>query len=223
MGDLKLGAKLPSESELAQQFGVNRSTVREGIRELEHEGLVRREGRRRLSVSLPSTAYLAPRASRALVMHQVTFKELWEVALVLEPASASLCAQNRTEAERVAIANNLERTRKSLSDGRHSAELDTQYHSLIAAGTHNKALLPSREPIGLLLYPAFEILIPHLPQAIVRMQKAHEQVADAIARRDAADAEQWMRKHIVDFRRGWELAKLSLDAPVNLPPAIAEA
>jgi DNA-binding FadR family transcriptional regulator len=223
MGDLKLGSMLPSESELAEQFGVNRSTVREGIRQLEHEGLVRRQGRKRLSVSIPNTSDLAPRASRALVMHQVTFKELWDVALVLEPASAMLCAQNCTDAQLVAIRDNLERSSKSLAYGHRCAELDTEFHGLIAEGAHNKALLLSREPIGLLLYPAFEILIPLLPQAVSRMLRAHEQVAEAIGRRNPTEAEQWMRKHIVDFRRGWEMARLSLDLPVDLPPAIAEA
>ena len=38
-GELKAGAQLPTETELAGQFGVNRSTVREGIRQLENEGL----------------------------------------------------------------------------------------------------------------------------------------------------------------------------------------
>src|SRR5580698_1753995 len=94
-GDLKPGNQLPSEAELAEQFGVNRSTVREGIRQLENDGFVRREGRKRLCVSVPTSSDLAPRASRALVMHQVTFKELWEVARVLEPACAALCAANR--------------------------------------------------------------------------------------------------------------------------------
>ena len=37
-GLLKPGEQLPSETELASQFGVNRSTVREGIRQLESEG-----------------------------------------------------------------------------------------------------------------------------------------------------------------------------------------
>ena len=37
-GELKAGAQLPTETELAEQFGVNRSTVREGIRQLENEG-----------------------------------------------------------------------------------------------------------------------------------------------------------------------------------------
>ena len=54
-GELRAGDQLPTEAELAQQFGVNRSTVREGIRQLENEGLVSREGRKRLTVSVPGS------------------------------------------------------------------------------------------------------------------------------------------------------------------------
>src|ERR1700680_3138287 len=93
-GDLKAGAQFPTEARLAGQFGVNRSTVREGIRQLENEGLVSREGRNGLTVSIPGSEKLSSQATRALVMRQVTFKELWEVALVLEPASAAMCAQH---------------------------------------------------------------------------------------------------------------------------------
>jgi len=41
---LQDGDRLPSEAELARQFGVNRSTVREAVRELQGNGLL---GRRR--------------------------------------------------------------------------------------------------------------------------------------------------------------------------------
>ena len=48
------GERLPSETELARQFGVNRSTVREALRELESRGLVqRRPGSKLMSVSRP--------------------------------------------------------------------------------------------------------------------------------------------------------------------------
>ena len=221
-GDLKPGDKLPSEAELAEQFGVNRSTVREGIRQLENDGFVRREGRKRLCVSVPTSSDLAPRASWALVMHQVTFKELWEVARVLEPACAQLSALNRTAAQVAAVQDNIDRTRHSISNARLSTALDTEYQLLVAEGAHNHALLLSREPVGLLLYPAFDMLHPLLPQALGRMLQAHERIAAAIVAGDADGAELWMRKHIVDFRRGWEMAKLSLDAPVTLPGGIGE-
>ena len=42
-GRLQIGNRLPSEQKLAEQFGVNRSTVREGIRLLEETGVLRRE------------------------------------------------------------------------------------------------------------------------------------------------------------------------------------
>ena len=47
-GRLKPGDPVGTESELVRQFGVNRSTVREGIRLLEQSGLVAREPSRRL-------------------------------------------------------------------------------------------------------------------------------------------------------------------------------
>ena len=64
-------------SELVKQFGVNRSTVREGIRLLEQSGLVAREASRRLLVAAPHYRRLATRMSRALILQQVTFRELW--------------------------------------------------------------------------------------------------------------------------------------------------
>ncbi len=68
LGRLKVGDRLPSETELASQFGVHRSTVREGIRLLEESGLVARVGRTTLEVTLPHFQDLGTRASRALTM-----------------------------------------------------------------------------------------------------------------------------------------------------------
>jgi GntR family transcriptional regulator, transcriptional repressor for pyruvate dehydrogenase complex len=221
-GALKTGDQLPTELQLAEHFGVNRSTVREGIRQLENEGLVRREGRKRLCVSLPDQRDLAPRVIRTLVMHQVTFREVWEAALVLEPACASLCAQNRSDELLAALKSNLERTRHILGDARRCTELDTEYHSLVAEGARNKALLLSREPVGVMLNSAFDRLCPLLPQASGRMLRAHEQVAKAISEGNAADAALWMQKHIMDFRRGWEMASLSLDQAVDLSTIVAD-
>lgn len=221
-GELKTGDQLPTESQLAEQFGVNRSTVREGIRQLENEGLVRREGRKRLCVTVPDQRDLAPRMIRTLVMHQVTFRELWEAALELEPACASRCADNRSDKLLAALNRNLDDTRHVIDDARRCTELDTEYHSLVAEGAHNKALLLSREPVGMLLYSAFDRLCPLLPQASGRMLRAHEQITGAIGERNSDRAAFWMRKHIIDFRRGWEMASLSLEFPVDLPRVVAD-
>src|SRR5580765_4859207 len=86
-GRLRPGDPVGTESELVRQFGVNRSTVREGIRLLEQSGLVAREPSRRLSVAVPHYHRLATRMTRALILQQVTFRELWHTSRALEPAA----------------------------------------------------------------------------------------------------------------------------------------
>ena len=62
-GRLKVGDPLPAETTLAEQFGVNRSTVREGIRLLEQSGLVERQGGKRPRISIPHYLELASSAN----------------------------------------------------------------------------------------------------------------------------------------------------------------
>ena len=84
---LRAGDALPSETDLARQFGVNRSTVREAIRELESLGLLGRgRGEKRLRVTRPEPLRISSGVSRALALHDVTFMELWEAMMAIEPA-----------------------------------------------------------------------------------------------------------------------------------------
>lgn len=214
-GVLQPGHILPTETVLAEKFGVNRSTVREGIRRLESEGLLKRGGGKRLTVSVPRYGDLAPRATRALVLNQVTFLELWNVALALEPLSAALAAANADEDETAAMRANLEALEDALSKRQSPATLDIEFHTLIDTASRNRALTLAREPVGLLLYTAMEGLVPHLPRAGQRTLEAHFRIFDAIERRDADAAADWMRKHVIDFRRGYELANIPLDTPAG--------
>ena len=94
---LREGDRLPPETELARQFGVNRSTVREALRELESNGLVtRRPGSKLMSVSRPQHLAIAGAVTRGLVLHDVTFMEVWEALTLLEPPIAEVAAGNDT-------------------------------------------------------------------------------------------------------------------------------
>ena len=77
-GELNPGDQLPGEAELAQLFGVTRSTVREGLRQLESDGLVHRPSPRRLEVTVPQAAQLTTRAGRAMAMMKVRSRMSWK-------------------------------------------------------------------------------------------------------------------------------------------------
>jgi len=228
-GELKPGTPLPPEQELAAQFGVNRSTIRESIRLLEQEGLLERRQGRRLFVVLPGLFDLAPRALRSLVLHQVTFEELWEVAVVVEPEAARLAALRVDDAELREIDDNLAATAETVVGKPGAAqiqrhwELDAEFHALIARASKNRALMMSRESFSLLYRPLATRLQQALPQSAQRNLEAHRQIALALRGRDAPRAHEWTRKHLVDFRKGFLQAGLPTDAPADRVPERARA
>jgi DNA-binding FadR family transcriptional regulator len=220
-GQLKPGTALPSEQELAAQFGVNRSTIREAIRVLEQEGLLERHQGRRLIVALPGLFDLAPRAVRSLILHQVTFDEVWELAIVVEPEAARLAAQRADAADLRDIDENLTATAETVGGPSDAAriqrhwDLDAAFHALIARASKNRSLMMSRESFSLLYRPLATRLQQALPQSAERNLHAHRQIAAAVHDRDEQRAHEWTRKHLVDFRKGFLQARLPMDAPAD--------
>jgi len=217
-GRLGPGDQLPTETELAEQFGLTRHTVREGLRILEQGGLVGREAGRRLFVKQPHYAELAPRALRALVMQRVTFIELWEVSMSLEPNAAARAATMIDPARIGELEGNLREMEEALDAGRSIVALDVAFHTLVAEIAANKALLLAREPISQLFYPALIKLFAHprnRDNGPRRLVEAHRHIIAALKAGDSTEAESWMRRHIADFRRGYDVCGFDLNEPVE--------
>lgn len=220
-GALRVGDRLPTETDLAARFGLHRSTTREGLRLLEESGLVVRGEGRRLYAAAPRASDVSVRARRALVLQGVTFDQLWRLLSVLEPAAASEAAAVITDEDCDALERNLEQMKAAAAEGRSIAKLDMEFHSLIAEATRNGAWLLAREPAAALAYSADERMLPLVPQSSARQVAAHEEILAALKARDGARAAAWMRRHIDDFRRGYELAQLDMHQPIGLPRGVA--
>jgi DNA-binding FadR family transcriptional regulator len=218
-GRLALGEPLPTETDLAAQFGVTRHTVRAGIRVLEQTGFVKREAGRRLYVTLPRYEELAPRSSRALLMQRVTFRELWEVSLQLEVCAAELAAERNSRTLVESLRANLSDMEMAFKRGQDIIALDLAFHTLIAEAAENRVLLAAREPVTLLFYPALRKLFKHPITHDVsprRLIEAHRHLVRAFEDRDKQAVRDWMSKHIVDFRRGYEFAGFDIDGVADL-------
>lgn len=222
-GALKPGAPLPTEKELSEQFGVNRSTIREAIRQIEQLGLVTRRQGRRLFVCMPGVSALSSNLMRSMLLQHVSFEDLWQVAMLLEPLGARLATQAASASDLDEIHDNLNQAQQlcdsPVSPERDHAltELDVSFHALVARASNNRALMLAREPIGMLLTPALTRLQGLLPGAHTRNLRAHQHVFDAIREHDADRAELWMRRQIKDFQRGFALARLDMSVPITEP------
>ena len=213
-GEVQPGDALPIETELAQKYGVHRSTMREGLRHLEQDGLLRRDGKK-LVVTIPSHRDLARAAERALRMRQVSYRDVWELTLSLEPLCARLAAERITAAELAAIDDNLAATADCVARGQAPIAETIAFQNLVAEATHNEALLLARGPVSLLMRAGYTAIAPALPQSGARLLQAHRHVAEALRRGDAATAVEWTHKHLRDHQRGFEVAGLDMDAPIS--------
>ena len=216
-GGIRPGEPIGTEAELVKQFGVNRSTVREGIRLLEHDGILQRQSNRRLAVSLPHYERLASRTTRAMVLHEVTFRELYEAAMALQMATIEGAALRATAAMIAALEENVARTARVLGDPGAVAELDSEFHALIGKASGNRVLQLAREPSDLLVYPTTKLILSKVPEGPARLLQAHRMLLDAIRRRDVEAGRLWARRHLNDWRKGFERAGQDLDRPIDSP------
>jgi DNA-binding FadR family transcriptional regulator len=210
-GVLREGERLPAEAQLARQFGVNRGTVREALRELESQGMVeRRAGSKLMSVSRPMPHAVARDISRALTLHQVTFLEVWEALTILEPPIAEGAASARTEADVTQLAAVAGRFAQDSAATSAAVSHAAQFFRCLSEATHNRVLQLAQEPLLTLLEPSLRDMIDKVPQARARIAVAEERILQAVAAGAADEARSWMEKHIRDFRKGYELARIDL-------------
>jgi DNA-binding FadR family transcriptional regulator len=209
---LREGERLPSETELARQFGVNRSTVREALRELESRGLVRRRpGSKLMSVSRPHQQRVAEGVSQALLLHDVSVRDVWEALTILEPPIAQAAARARSAPDLARIVAAAQAFAAERGDTEQAVQRTAQVFRCIGQATHNQVLGLAQEPLLQLLEPSLRVMIDKVPQARSRIAIAHRRLLEALQARDADGAQSWMARHIRDFRKGYEIAGIDLE------------
>jgi DNA-binding FadR family transcriptional regulator len=140
-----------------------------------------------------------------LALHDVTFLELWEAMMAIEPVAAQYAAARRTPAQLQALVRAGARFKREVADTAAAVSAVVDFFTAVAAASGNQVLELSQAPLNLLLAPALTRMIDRVPQARARIQAAQARIADAIKLRRSEQARTWMEKHIRDFKRGYEL------------------
>jgi GntR family transcriptional regulator, transcriptional repressor for pyruvate dehydrogenase complex len=214
---MSAGDVLPAETDLAQQFRVHRSTVREALRQLESAGLVvRPPGAKRMVVSRPHAAKVSSGMRHALVLHNVTFVDVWEAMMVIEPEVAALAATRRTQSELDALVQAAEAFRTWPKDDPNAVDVVAEFFQVMGAASRNQVLVLAKQSLTDALAPSLARMIDTVPQARQRIADAQRRIITAVRDKNADEARKWMSKHVRDYQRGYELAGISPDTPISV-------
>lgn len=201
-GALPPGTALPSEPELARQFGVSRIVIREAIRILAEKGLV--------AVRHGSGMWIQPPEQWDQLDPQILFErlrsnrdpswleEILELRKILELAAAELAAQRRTPEQLAQLSEILERMRAALSDPSNYVNLDIAFHEAIMDAAGNRLLREARRPLSEVLFSSW-LMTTRSAERLARTHEGHEEIYAAIAAGDPVAAREAMRRHIEHF------------------------
>lgn len=206
-GDLREGERLPSETDLARQAGVSRSTVREAFRMLQEAGLIDRASPRVMVVQRRTEDPAYRELMHELRRQEVTFHHLHETLLVLEPELARLAASRADANDLRVLRANVEAAERNLDHFQEWNRLDEEFHLAIAEISGNPALIIARTPITKLLLPTLHRFMNSRAMTEHATGYHHRIVAE-IEARDPDTAAAVMRRHVNDFRTAWEKAGL---------------
>jgi len=192
---MKPGDMLPPERELAESFGVSRSSIRDAIRRLELVGMVEpRQGSGTIVRELSADALINP-LTTVLVQKRKLVVELLDVRKMLEPPLAARAATHAAAADVAEMEDILVRQGEKLRQGDAAIEEDNEFHYAIAMASDNSVVLKVLDVLMDLLRETRERAL----QVEGRPQKSiagHRRILTAIKRHDPVAAELAMRRHI---------------------------
>ena len=182
------GAALPTERDLVTSTGLGRGSVREALRILEAQGLVRtRAGRYGGSVvARPTDALLATHINLFAKGNSVSLRALVEARQALEPMVAYLAARNRTAEDLAALKAISKRIdQAAINDVPLFLQENVHWHSALAAASHNDLLRAFTASISAQMFEASRLDKFASPDVRGLVTHAHRRILQAIEAQDA--------------------------------------
>lgn len=183
-GELKSGVRL-IQNELADQYGVSTTPVREALRDLATEGLIRFD------------------AHRGAVVHEVDgdeLEEIYEMRMLLEPLAIEKAVTRITE-EELRYAERIQRSAELETDPGRWVDLNRRFHAVFADGARAPRLSAILKQLrdASALYVGYVLRVS--PSAMSTGNREHRELLEACKRRDVEAAVQVTRRHLQATRQ----------------------
>lgn len=140
-GALAAGESLPAERQLAEQFGVGRSSVREALRILEHAGVLEVRVGKGTFVTGEAQSKAALMRAEASMVGDHSPLDVIVARIAVEPLCAQVAASARGTSDDEELRHCIDEQRRITGSGDDPADADGRFHLAIAEATHNSALV----------------------------------------------------------------------------------
>jgi DNA-binding FadR family transcriptional regulator len=219
-GDLAPGDALPSEAELGAIHDVSRITVREAIKTLQAQGVIRVENGRGSYVQ-PVAEWVSLdavlRITSAGGRDDDVAVQLIEVRRMLETGAAALAAGRRTDEDLVQLAAYVDEMRESSAAGDIDAfvRADLAFHDVILRASGNVFLRVLFEPLTRVLAER-RAQTSRVPEIQAHAIDEHASVLEALRTGEAETARRAMDRHMdqtMDDLRHYVLDARRTDVP----------
>jgi GntR family transcriptional regulator, transcriptional repressor for pyruvate dehydrogenase complex len=208
-GELPEGVALPAERELVRQTQMSRATVREALRILEVQNLLRVKAGRAggAFIQRPTTKSMASSVSLMIRGQKIKLADLMETREALEPFCAELAARNRTDDELAVLNRANDDIANPDADLSAFLQANLDWHVGVAMAGHNELLIGFMTALSQAIYTGTEnaAFVDDTVRSVT--QRAHRSITAAIRSRDADAAGRRMRRHVHSYAK----AALAMD------------
>lgn len=199
----RLGSRnrLPSVKDMAAQFGVSQTVIREAMARLRADGLVvARHGSGVYVADDPRGRPLRIDPRSVTTIHAVM--GIMEVRLGLEVEAAGVAAERRSERQLRAIGAALDAIGRAAAEGKPAVDEDYEFHAAIATATGNPHFSMLLEFLGRYIIPRQRVRVgrgtlSEQNRYLAKIQREHEAIHAAIATGNVAAARNAMRRHLL--------------------------
>ncbi|ASP23488.1 HTH-type transcriptional regulator LutR (plasmid) [Antarctobacter heliothermus] len=193
-GKLGIGDRLPQEKELIEQFGFSRAVIREALRTLEAEGLIKLVSGRNGGAEIcePDPLKFVPAITTLMRLQNTSVEEVHETLELIEPIIAEIAAERLEQEDIDLLQQSIDLMLENANDPLVCQTQSNRFHILLARATRNQMLI---------------FLSTMIRQVIVRLEykgvgerpkqvaEEHQRILDALKSRDGAEARQATLDH----------------------------
>lgn len=203
-GDYRLGDQLPTEFELAAQYRVSRTVIREAMKTLKERGWVdTRVGKGTFLIDNVSRGVGASFDVIVRMNPDLGFEHLIEVRELLEPGIAALAAVRASDEQIQAMRAAVDQMELAMNNPALKDEFligDYNFHTLMAQATGNPLVPSILQPVVTLMRDQQKYHLYRVKGGYLKSQSHHRQIMEAIANHDPDAARQAMLDHISQVR-----------------------